>query len=173
MLLRYYVNRADWKRCAYNAALVQLRVQIVRYIEDYFPSIVECELADAVGRVHTFIEKGPVVSDEWPGPEDNYPMSGIIRCEILEQWHDSDGRDLVRITTEQPDYVETKDGVTEFVVLSSQVISAEETIAEMERKARDCEDRAKSDPNRADKLLREAASHREWKAGLKRGHWRS
>lgn len=100
-------------------------------------------------------------------------MSGLIRCEILEQWHNPDGRDLLRVTTEQPDYVETKDGVMEFVVLSSQVISAEVTIAETERKAKDCEDRAKSDPNRADALLREAAGLREWIAGLKRGHWRS
>ena len=152
---------------------MQLRVLIVRYVEDYFPGIVECEFVDAAGHVHNFIEKGPVVSDEWPGPQHKYPMRGIIRCEILEQWHDPDGRDLVRITTEQPDYVETKDGLKEFVVLSSQVISAEETIAEAERKAQDCEDRAKSDSNRADKLLREAASHREWITGLKRGHWRS
>ena len=118
---------------AYNSILMQLRVQIVRYVEDYFPGIVECELLDAAGSVHTFIEKGPVVSDKWPGPEDKYPMSGIIRCEILERWHDPEGRDLVRVTTEQPDYVETKNGMMEFVVLSSQVISAEETIAETER----------------------------------------
>ena len=89
---------------------MQLRVLIVRYVEDYFPGIVECEFVDAAGHVHNFIEKGPVVSDEWPGPQHKYPMRGIIRCEILEQWHDPDGRDLVRITTEQPDYVETKDG---------------------------------------------------------------
>jgi hypothetical protein len=95
---------------------MQLRVQIVRYVEDYFPGIVECELLDAAGSVHTFIEKGPVVSDKWPGPEDKYPMNGIIRCEILERWHDPEGRDLVRVTTEQPDYVETKNGMMEFVV---------------------------------------------------------
>jgi len=50
---------------------------------------------------------------------------------------------------------------------------SEATIAEIERKAKDCEDRAKSDPSRADALLREAASLREWIASLKRGHWRS
>jgi hypothetical protein len=157
---------------AYNSILMQLRIQIVRYVEDYFPGIVECELLDAAGGVHTFIEKGRVVSDKWPGPEDKYPTNGSIRCEILARWHDPDGRDLVQVTTEQPNYVETKNGVMEFVVLSSQVISAEETIAATERKAQDCEDRAKSDPIRADKLLREAASHRAWIAGLKHGHWR-
>jgi|SRR5579884_3941837 len=111
--------------------------------------------------------------DEWPRPDDSYPMSGVIRCEIVEELRDPDGRDLVRVTTEQPDAVETKDGVMEFVVLSSQVISAESTITETERKAKDCEDRAKSEPNRADALLREAARYREWIAGLKRGHWKS
>lgn len=100
-------------------------------------------------------------------------MSGIIRCEILEQWRDSEGRDVLRVTTEQPDYVETKEGVTEFVVLSSQVISAEDTIVEMEQKARTCEDRAKLEPNRADVLLRHAANYREWIEALKHGHWRS
>ena len=132
----------------------------------------ECEFSDAARRLHTLVAKGPVVSDKWPGPEDKYPMDGSIRCEILEQWHDPDGRDLVRVTTEQPDSVETKDGAMEFVVLSTQVISAEETIAETEREARDCEDRANSDPIEADKLLRRAASLREWIACLKHGHWR-
>ena len=173
MLSRFFANNDAPKAVrAYNSTPMQLRVQIVRYVEDYFPGIVACELVDAAGRVHTFIEKAPVVSDAWPGAEDKYPIGGAIRCEILEQWRDPDGRDLVRVTTEQPDYVETKENVTEFVVLASQVISAAETIAETERKARDFEDRAKSDPNQADKLLREAASHREWIAGLKRGHWR-
>jgi len=152
---------------------MQLRVQIVRYVDDHFPGFVECDLVDASGRIHTFVEKGPVVSDKWPGPDDSYPMNGEIRCEILGQLRCPGGRDLLRVTTEQPDCVETKDGIAEFVVLSSQVISAEATIAESERKSKDCEDRAKSDPSRADALLREAASHREWIASLKRGHWRS
>jgi len=152
---------------------MQLKVQIVRYVEHYFPGIVECELVDAGGHLHRFIEKGPIVSDEWPGPEDSYPMSGVIRCEILEQWREPDGRDLVRVTTERPDDVETKEGITEFVVLSSQVISAEATIAEAERKAKGCEDRAKSEPDRADVLLRHAATYREWIEALKHGHWKS
>jgi integrase len=66
-------------------------------------------------------------------------MSGEIRCEILEQWRGPDGDN-------RPDSVETKDGVAELVVPSSQVISAEATFAENEQKVNDCEDRAKSDP---------------------------
>jgi hypothetical protein len=152
---------------------MQLKVQIMRYVDDYFPGIVECELVDAGGHRHSFIEKGPVVSDEWPGPEDSYPKDGIIRCEILEQWRDLDGRDLLRVTTQRPDYIETKEGISEFVVLSSQVISAASTIAEMEREVKACEDRATTEPNRADALLHKAASYREWIAALKHGHWKS
>lgn len=173
MIWRFIDNDADraWRRCVYNSGPVQLKVQIVRYVEHYFPGIVECELVDAGGHLHTFIEKGPVVSDEWPGPEDSYPKSGIIRCEILEQWRDHNDRDLLRVTTERPDCVETREGVTEFVVLSSQVVSAADTIAEMERKVAACEDQAKSEPNRADALLRNAATYRDLIAALGQGHW--
>jgi hypothetical protein len=159
-------------RAVYNSVPMQLKVEIVRYVEHYFPGIVECELVDAEGHLHRFIAKVPIVSDEWLGPEDVYPKSGVIRCEILERLSERDGRDLVRVTTERPDDVESKEGVTEFLVLSSQVISADATIAEMERKAEACEDRAKSEPHRADVLLHHAATYREWITALKHGHWR-
>ena len=149
---------------------MQLKVQIVRYVEHYFPGIVECQLVDAGGLLHTFIEKGPIVSNEWPSPEDSYPKDGLIRCEILEQWRGKNG-DLMRVTTQRPDSVETREGVTEFVVFPSPVISAGATIAEMERKAATCEERAESEPSRAQVLLREAETYRDWIAGLSQGHW--
>jgi hypothetical protein len=70
-----------------------------------------------------------------------------------------------------PDCVETNEGVTEFVVLQSQVILAEATIAEMEQKAIACEKRAKSEPNQAESLRREAPNYRDCIAGLAYGHW--
>jgi hypothetical protein len=101
-------------------------------------------------------------------------MSGIVRCEILEQWRDQNGHEVVRVTTEQPDYVETKEGVTQFVVFASQVVTAAATIAEMERKVIACEDRARAEPSRAEALLREAETYREWIASLAQGgHWPS
>ena len=36
---------ADLPQHIYNRAVVQLKVQIVRYAEDYFPGILECELS--------------------------------------------------------------------------------------------------------------------------------
>ena len=150
---------------------MQLKVQIARFVDHSFPGFVECELVDARDHLHTFLEKGPIVSDDWHNLENSCPTSGTIRCEILEQWRDPDGRDLMRVTTLRPDAVETKEGVTKFVVLSSQVISVEATIAELEQKVKDCENRAKLDPNRADMELRAAATYGEWIAALKNGRW--
>ena len=59
------------------AELVDVAVSIVRFVDDYQPGIVACELIDADGRAHTFIDKAPVFTDELldasssftPGPE--------------------------------------------------------------------------------------------------------
>jgi hypothetical protein len=72
-----------------------------------------------------------------------------------------------------PDAVETTEGVSEFVVLSSQVVSAEDTIAELEQKARAKEEEAQSQPNRASMLKRHAEEYRESIAALRSGHWKS
>ncbi len=150
---------------------MQLKVKIVRYVDDHFPGFVECEFVDSESHHHTLVEKGPVVCDQWPGPEDSYPKNGLIRCEILQRWQDSDGHDLLRVTTQHPDNVETKEGLTEFVVLSSQVISAEATIAELEKKATAYEEQAKSEPSRADAFLHDAEMSRECIRALRNGHW--
>jgi hypothetical protein len=159
---------------AYNPLLgVKLKLQILRYVDDHFPGWVECEFTDAERQHHTVVDKVPIVSEESLGPEDEYPKRGTVRCEILERWHDSDGRDLSRITIERPDGVETKEGVSEFIVLSSQVVSAEATMADLEEKARAYEEQAKSQPNRASLLMHDAELCREWIAALRNGHWKS
>jgi len=40
---------------------------IVRFVDEYQPGIVECEFADAEGRIHKIIEKIPIVTaaDLW------------------------------------------------------------------------------------------------------------
>jgi hypothetical protein len=150
-----------------------LKVQIVRYVDDHFPGWVECEFFDAENYHHTIMEKVPVVSEEWFGPDSGYPQEGGLRCEILGRWRDVDGRDLVRITIEEPDHVETTEGVTEFVVLSSQVISAEATISQLEKQVAKYEDKAQIEPKRASALLHNAKICRERIVNLRNGHWKS
>jgi hypothetical protein len=151
-----------------------LTVQVVRYVDNSFPGWVECEFLDAENHRHTVVEKVPVVTTEDCGPDSTYPQTGGIRCEILTRWQDARGRDLVRVTTSRPDGVESTEGVSDFAVLSSQVVSAEATIAELEKKAAECEEKLKTQLDREAAALRQNANaYREWIAALKGGHWRS
>ena len=59
----------------------------------------------------------------WSGREEasTYPQPGVIGCEVLAQWRDSSGTELVRVTTERPDAIESTEGLSEFIVSSGQV----------------------------------------------------
>lgn len=100
----------------------QVIVQIVRFVEEHQPSIVACELVDAEGHTHTFIDKDAMFTTEWLFADSQYPQTGGIRCEILERWQDGTGQELVRITTKKLGLVEATDGNTEFVVRASQLV---------------------------------------------------
>jgi hypothetical protein len=159
-------------------SVMVLKIQIVRYLDGHFPGWVECEFLDAENHRHTLVERVRVISTQWFGPGASYPQAGGVACEILARWQDASGRDLVRVTTDIPYSIESAEGVTEFVVLSSQVASAEATIADLETKARECEheyeERSKTKPDRIAAALRHnAQEYREWIAALKNGHWRS
>jgi len=153
---------------------MQLLVQIVRFVEEHQPPIVACELVDAAGSHHTFIDKVAGFSSQWLPADSAYPQPGTIRCHVLAHWQDDTGRRLVRVSTERPDGIESTEGVSEFVVLSSQIVSAEATIAELEKKATECEEKAKAEPDRIAARLRHSAEvYREWIAALKSGRWKA
>ena len=99
----------------------RLNVQIVRWVEDYQPGIVSCEFEDATGRRHTVIEKLPVVANAELDAASAYPHPGVIRCQVLARWQDSQGRELARISTLRPDDVESTEGLSEFVVCTNQL----------------------------------------------------
>lgn len=96
-------------------------VQISRFVRDDNPGWVECVLVDALGQSHSFTEKVPVVTREDLDAESNYPCSGTIACELNEEWKDDMGRSLARVSTERPWGVESSAGLTQFVLLSSQL----------------------------------------------------
>jgi hypothetical protein len=102
---------------------MELEVQIVRFVEEHQPPIVAAEFSDAEGRRHTFVEKVAIFSSDWLRADSKYPQPGAIRCEIVARWQDAQGRRLVRVTTEKPDSVESTEGLSEFVVMSTQVSS--------------------------------------------------
>jgi hypothetical protein len=103
------------------AQTVDLRVQIVRFVLDHQPPIVACEVVDADGRRHTFIDKVLIFLDRNLDADSEYPQAGAVQCVVLDRWCDTQGRKLVRINTAVPDSVESTEGLSEFVVLQTQI----------------------------------------------------
>ncbi|HWZ98086.1 MAG TPA: hypothetical protein VN025_10015 [Candidatus Dormibacteraeota bacterium] len=98
-----------------------LAVQIVRFLDDHQPGWVECEFVDAEGRKHTILEKVPVVSFDDLERNSNYPCGGVVPCTTIAQWQDEKSRKLARISTADPAAIESKEGLSEFVVLAEQL----------------------------------------------------
>jgi hypothetical protein len=101
--------------------LDQLTLQIVRFVDEAYPGWVECEFQEADGRRHTLLDKVPVFTEMMLDETSAYPQMGTIRCEVLARWKDATGRELVRISTVNPDGIASTEELTEFVVFSSQV----------------------------------------------------
>ncbi len=101
--------------------VVDLAVKIVRFVDEHQPGIVACEFIDAHGHHHTIIEKAPVLSVEVLDADSKYPRPGAARCVVLNSWRDTSERDLVRISTTHPYGIESSEGLSEFVVLKSQI----------------------------------------------------
>lgn len=92
-------------------------VTILRFVEEYQPGIVECELVDTNGRRHTFIDKAPYFSSQNLWWDSEYPLRGSTQCEVICRLLDANERLLVQIKTG----VESTDGHTEFTVLETQL----------------------------------------------------
>ena len=93
-------------------------VTILRFVEEYQPGIVECELVDAHGQSHTFIGKAPYFSSLNLWWDSEYPLQGAAECKVIRRLQEAaGGRDLVQIKTSE----ESTDGQTEFAVLETQL----------------------------------------------------
>jgi hypothetical protein len=103
-----------------------LTVVVVRFVDGSFPGWVECELLDAGGRLHRFVDKVPMLMTGEYDADSIYPATDRLRCEILERYRDESGRDLVRISTARPDAIESTLGVTEFTVPSILITAVED-----------------------------------------------
>lgn len=102
--------------------IFHIKIQITKIIEDsFYPGWVECVLVDALGNIHTFNEKIPIVTTQYLDVTSKYPQDGFIRCEILRKWIDINGRRIITVSTEKPDFVETVNEVSEFDLLPQQV----------------------------------------------------
>jgi hypothetical protein len=103
--------------------MIGISVLITKYIsDDPQPGIVECKLFDAYGNEWVFQDKTAIFSSLILDADSNYPQPGVIACEIMKQWQDANGREIVSVNTERPWSVEALTGASRFDVLRSQII---------------------------------------------------
>jgi hypothetical protein len=100
--------------------IADLKVAIVRFVDDYQPGIVECEFFDANGIRHTLINKIPIFTEKNLWLDSQYPQPGSAQCEILDRLSDGVGRACVTIRLAG----ETSDGRSEFIVFANQISPA-------------------------------------------------
>jgi hypothetical protein len=96
--------------------VLNLAVQIMRFVDERQPGWVACEFEDAEGRRHTLVDKLPIFTSEDLRPNSTYPKPGNMPCEILGRWRDASGRELARISTANPLDDKSVEGLSEFVV---------------------------------------------------------
>ncbi len=101
--------------------MISVVVQIERFVDEHFPGFVGCSLIDADGMRHDFIEKVPIVSANDLRSDRFSPQPGFIACIIEEKWIDEQGRNLVRVSTEKPWFIESVAGANRFTVLEEQM----------------------------------------------------
>ena len=82
--------------------MVTIRVNIVQWIADAQPGLVACQLIDAWGNAHIFIDKLPIFTTANLDQQSVYPQPGWIACEVIDQRQDAHGRKMVTVDTEQP-----------------------------------------------------------------------
>ncbi len=101
--------------------MLGLKTEITKYVDMDIPThCVECRIVDALGKEHIFIEKVPIVTGEHLTEDSEYPQNGHLACEILEERIDN-GNKIVKVTTENPWYIESTKGELVFEVYPEQV----------------------------------------------------
>jgi hypothetical protein len=114
-------NIRDGSRRKEVEPMTSVRVELARFVDDWQPGFVECELVDATGRRWIFCEKAPIVSSAALDSKSSYPTPGLIACTVLADFRGTAGRRPLRISTDEPWHVEATDGSTIFEVLAEQV----------------------------------------------------
>ena len=105
-----------------------IKSQITKCIDDEgYPTLVECQFVDAHGCIKNFKDKDAVFTTELLDRNSNYPIVGIIGCEIIEG-KNKGGRKIIKVNTALPWHIESTKGETIFEVLQEQVIEFEHLI---------------------------------------------
>ena len=93
----------------------EVHVQIIEFLSSDQPGFVAATLTDVDGVVHTFHDKVPVFTNALIDAETRLPLPGLLDCTVLESL-ERDGREIIRIDTENPFGVESTTGNYRFLI---------------------------------------------------------
>ena len=107
------MNKTIFEALYFNIGnvMVECKVTVIEAFDlDYYPGWCKAVLKDSDGDEHILVDKLPVI-----GVTDDeiskLPLEKFIRVEII-----NDLGNIVEITTEKPDGIETEDGESHFMV---------------------------------------------------------
>lgn len=102
--------------------MLGVEIDILRFVDPSKPGWVECSLTDALGAKHIFLEKVPIVTDEYLDTNSSYPRKGVVACTIVESCI-IDGQEAVVVETESIWGVESTAGESQFKILSANLVN--------------------------------------------------
>ncbi len=102
--------------------MIAIKIQITKFISDDQPGFVECSFFDASNKEHVVQDKVPIVTEKFLDANSEYPQDGVIACEIVNEWKDTNGRKIFKVNTSTPWGVDTINGLTEFEVFEEQLV---------------------------------------------------
>lgn len=93
------------------------KVEIIEILDkSFYPGICRAVLEDYYNHKHFFVDKIPVLADVNMDEILNLPFEGYIRVEII-----NDLGEVVEISTEKPDDIESENGSYKFIVSKRKV----------------------------------------------------
>jgi hypothetical protein len=98
-----------------------LRAQIVRWVSDDQPGVIECRFRDRFGKEWSIITKLPIVSDADIWRDSEFPQPAFVACEVVSRSLDNAGVEFAEITTSVPWGIEATDGSANFQVFEHQL----------------------------------------------------
>lgn len=98
-----------------------IRAEIIRWVSDDFPGVMECRFTDRFGKVWTVVEKAPVLTDADLRSTSPFPQPVLIACDFVATRRDNAGREIIEISTLTPWGVEATDGTTSFQLYAEQL----------------------------------------------------
>lgn len=92
-----------------------VEVNVIRITDESFPGFVEFTLTDSSGEEHRFIDKIPIVSDDY---NMRPPCIGYMRCSIV-----GESNNTFFIDTSAPDYITSLKEEYQFEVSKDKIIT--------------------------------------------------